>query len=116
QIEFDVNVYNFEARLYMPDIGRWGVIDPKADDVMQVDLTPYNFSWNNPIKIKDPDGKCPLCWGAVIGAGAEIIGQVASGLMDGKSLSESAKEINYGKVAVAAVTGAATAGLSAVKV
>lgn len=36
-------------------------IDPLADLVSQVDLSPYSFAWNNPIVFDDPTGLCPEC-------------------------------------------------------
>jgi len=36
----------------MPDIGRWGVVDPLSEKTMDV----YGYVWNNPIKFIDPDG------------------------------------------------------------
>ena len=38
----------------MPDIGRWGVVDPLADT--HPEMTPYRYSFNNPINATDPTG------------------------------------------------------------
>ena len=38
----------------MPDIGRWGVVDPLVE--MYIDVTPYNYVGNNPVILIDPDG------------------------------------------------------------
>ena len=84
QDELRLDWYDITARNYDPALGRWNVIDPKADDILQVDITPYNYSWNNPTNINDPDGECPWCWGAVIGLALEYGSQVASNLVAGQ--------------------------------
>ena len=37
---------DFWARIYMPEIGRWGVVDPMSHKF--VNYTPYNYAINNP--------------------------------------------------------------------
>ncbi|TAI48492.1 RHS repeat domain-containing protein [Flagellimonas allohymeniacidonis] len=111
-----LETYDFGARNYDPALGRWFVVDPKADDIMQVDLTPYNYSWNNPTNINDPDGECPWCWGAVIGFAVEYGSQVAENLIAGKDLGDALTDVDGGKILIATATGAATGGLSSIKV
>ena len=61
QTEFDVNLYDFNTRMYDAATGRFASVDLLADIPLQYNQSPYQFSWNNPILLNDPSGLCPDC-------------------------------------------------------
>lgn len=50
----ETGMYDYGARFYMPDIGRWGTHDPLGE--LQFHYSPYSYVYNNPIFFNDPTG------------------------------------------------------------
>ncbi len=50
----ETGMYDYGARFYMPDIGRWGMQDDLSE--LQLHYSPYSYVYNNPIFFNDPTG------------------------------------------------------------
>jgi hypothetical protein len=90
-------------------------VDALADDPIQLDKSPYQYTWNNPLNLVDPDGNCPSCvWGAIVGAGVDYGLQVAVNLADGKGMRQSLTDVDGKSILVSAGAGALSGGLSTI--
>jgi len=50
----ETGMYDYGARMLMPDLGRWSVMDAMSEKYSA--WSPYNYAINNPVMVIDPDG------------------------------------------------------------
>jgi RHS repeat-associated protein len=96
-------LYYYRARMFSPAWGRFMQPDPIG---YAGGSNLYAYVDNDPLNATDPDGQCPWCIGALIGAGIDIGTQLAINIASGQSIGQSIRNINVAEVALSAALGA----------
>ncbi len=84
-------LYDLDYRNYDPVLGRMNGVDPMASKYAS--LTPYNFSFNDPVTFSDPSGADPDYRGELYHYNARAAGGGSLGIQDGAGKSGS----SYGR-------------------
>src|SRR5690606_32889299 len=101
EYDYDVGVYHFRSRAYLPSIGRFLQIDPILLDANDVNM--YRYVRNSPLIYNDPFGLCSSLYNgaATPGLMAEISSALGGSVTAGSSSTAAA---GSGAVAAAAVS------------
>jgi RHS repeat-associated protein len=105
ELKGEGNSYDFGARMLDPRVGRWFARDPLESKYPN--WSTYNFSFNNPIHFKDPDGKDPVTAIAeaitsfAMSAGTDFL---SSWLIGGDDPKTAFKNIAWGSATVDALS------------
>lgn len=84
ELDTETGLYNFNARMYDPQLGRFYQVDPQRQYA-----SPYLYSGNSPLSFTDPTGL--FSWGGFFGgivSGLEIVTGIAVDVLSAGALAE----------------------------
>jgi RHS repeat-associated protein len=102
--QMNLGLLDYGARNLDKALGRWLGVDPLTDHPNQVDKSPYAYAWNNPVRLTDPDGRCPICPFLAKGAAGAAVDYMLQGAFNyagGMSMSNAFAPSNIDKSDVA---------------
>jgi RHS repeat-associated protein len=113
QHEAATGLVQLRARWYSTASGRFLTKDPYPGTLRRpMSLNAYLYSFDDPVNYTDPSGRCPWCiiggalLGAVIGGGAEYVGQVWQNVSEnGMSPEAFTSDVDWGSVGRGALSG-----------
>lgn len=98
-----MNLYDFHARIYAPDIVRFWQPDSKADDYHW--LSPYSLCGGDPINYIDPDGN--FIWFIPLAAVTfDAVTQISINLISGQSFGEALCNMDFTSLLASGATSA----------
>jgi RHS repeat-associated protein len=106
--EFGLDLHDFDARMYDASIGRFWGVDVLAHK--QYALTPYHYGANNPVMMRDPDGRLFFLPALLIGGKVLAKAKIAKGMIAAFKASKVGKAVTAVKTATAKVSGKLSAG------
>ncbi|MBL6445373.1 hypothetical protein JMN32_03585 [Fulvivirga sp. 29W222] len=115
ELDDETGLYYFGARYYDPQVSIWLSSDPLAD--LAPNWSPYIYTFNNPLKLKDPNGQWPSWSEAldVVQTGLDVVGMIPAvgNVADLANAGISVARGNYGDAALSLAAAVPGAGLAA---
>lgn len=108
EIQIGTGYMDLIRRFYDPATGRFMQVDPVVET--QEHLSVYQYGWNNPTTQSDPNGDCPNCIAAAIGAGVGAL--IGGGIEAGTQIYRNGGVSNWKAVGGAALQGFITGGVT----
>ncbi len=114
--DYETGLDYFGARYMSSAQGRFTSVDPAFEsEILEYPQTwnRYSYVYNNPLRLTDPDGRCPNCVAAAVGAG--IGGLAEGGINLFSQLSSNGwdiHQVSWSEVGANAAGGAVAGGLA----